>query len=183
MTLKNLIKKMKKILLFSLFVFIISCKKDKHVDFDETLINKIANEDFNLPSEYNMLTLFALCNDGNITEIDVQQLRVLHQTKYKNIKFSKFLTKVLNQRLKIESSDDFQCFKLDNKITELYKKNSLDVFIELFCDKSHSKGYVLKKNISSQQRMTIFYYCYINNYLFIFDDVIGSYYLHKTTEL
>lgn len=174
---------MKKYILLYLLVFILACDNDKNINFDKKLIHKMSIEDFNLPSEFNMLILFAKCKDDNMTETDIQQLRIVYKTNYDSISFDQFLTNVLNQNIKLEKSDDIVCFELDSEITDFYKKNSFNNFYKNYCVRTNTGEYTLKEDISYNKRKTIFYYCYINNYLFLFDDVLGYYFLISTTKL
>jgi len=95
------------------------------------------------------------------------------------MKFDDFLREVLNQHRILGLSNKEDCFSLDNDIKDVYDKTSFDSFKNTFFEKKGSNSYLLKKNVEAEKRNTIFYYCFLNNYVILFDDYIGYYYLNK----
>lgn len=175
---------MKKIAVFITIIFLLnSCSKNKNISFDEELIKRMSIEDFGLPSQYTTLILFAKCENSKVVETNIQQLRAIYKKDYNNMKFKDYLSQVLNQDLEINGLKKTECFLLDNEIAELYNNNSFENFLLKFCEKSGSESYILKKNISEEKRRAFFYYCFINNYMPMFDDYIGYYDLHKSSTL
>lgn len=172
---------MKKYLIL-LCCFFLSCSDKEVVKFDEKLIKKIASEDFSLPSQYNMLYLYAQCENKQISEINVQQLRVLYNKSDKGITFEKYLEVVLNQKQSLQESVDIECFSINAEIEKEYKdigyKNLIAKYFEKIDD-----SYRLRKIVGEDKRKTLFYYGFLNNYVATFDDYIGYYYLTKTVNL
>lgn len=169
---------MKKLLIITLFI-ISSCNNNKRINIDDELIKKLSIENFDSPSEYNMYYLFAKCTNSEIVQTDILQLRILYKKNKQSMSFYDFLTHILNQKTSLQKSADIECFQLDKKITEEYKAESFQKFLLTHFEKTKTGNYILKTDTSSGIIKTIFYYCFINNYLAIFDDYAGFYYIKK----
>lgn len=169
---------MKNVLTIAIFFFISACNNKSSVKFNDELISKIASEDLNLPSRYGFY-LFAKCSNDEFVQTNIEELRVLYKRDKNNMKFDDFLREVLNQNRALDLSNQQDCFSLDDDITNVYNTTNFESFKNTFFEKKETNSYVLKRNVKAEKRNTIFYYCFVNNYVVVFDDYIGYYYLNK----
>lgn len=159
-----------------------SCNKKNTVIFDNTLIEKMSNEDATLPSQYSMFNLYVKCKNNLITQTNIQQLKGFYKKSDRTKTFKVYLQEVLNQKMIVDESRDIDCFTLDNEVTQEYGKGNFKNFLETYFDKKEN-CFRLKSGIDGNKRETIFYYTFLHNYLATFDDYIGYYYLVKSSEL
>jgi len=99
-----------------------------------------------------------------------------------DLDYKSFLTKTLNQQLRLNNKDGY-VFVLDKDITFQYQTRKIADFFLLYFKQDNNDRYILNNDISENQRNTIFYYLFINNYLTVFDDYSGSYYAFSTSKL
>ncbi|HRB70956.1 MAG TPA: hypothetical protein PK776_03820 [Flavobacterium sp.] len=160
----------------------LSCRNSqskKKFKFNTEIINRISNETTDLPSSFSSIFFFGKCTSGNVALLKVQDLKGLHKIKYPNLDFYTFLEKALNQEIVVDYKDKVKCFEFDKSISSIYEKNDFNTFLELTCEKISGDKYTLKENINNGQINTVLYYCFINNYLTVFDDYIGKFYIDK----
>jgi hypothetical protein len=168
---------MKNLIVILIIVFnIASC--NKHIQFDESLIH-IISEDQEFPQYYSSLFF----GQGEKTKIllDPRELKELYNENSYSMDYKSFLRKVLNQQLIIKSKDKGYAFDLEKSITEEYQHVKFTDFLNFYCKKGDNDIYTLKSGFSENQRNTIFYYFFINNYLTEFDDYMGFYYIFSTS--
>lgn len=167
-------------------LFIITSCRDKHpikpLRFNKEIIDSISKETTDLPSAFSSIFFFGKCSSGNIALLEIQDLRGLHKIKFPNLDFHTFLEKSLNQEINVDLKDKIKCFELDEDITSMYTQNDFKTFLDLTCEKVNDGSYTLKKNINEKQINTVLYYCFINNYLAVFDDYIGKYYINTDSK-
>lgn len=162
-------------------LFLISCNDVKAFEFNEKLIYKISNENLEIPSQYNSVILFCKCGKKEIALTYVQELRGVYKNRYNKMMFSQFVKDALNQKLDISYKDKIKCFSLDSNVKEIYEKNSFENFVNLYCDKFEGK-YRMKKNIKENQFNSVLYYLFLHNYLTVFNDYEGYYYVQKASD-
>ena len=167
--------------LIACHIFLISCNDRKVFKFNEKLIDRIANENLEIPSQYNSVILFCKCGDNEIALTYMQELRGVYKNRYNKMMFSQFVEDALNQKLDISYKDKIKCFSLDSKVKEKYEKNSFENFVNLYCDKFDGV-FRIKKNIKESQFNSILYYLFLHNYLTIFNDYEGYYYSQKASD-
>lgn len=170
--------------LYTVFLFLIllhsACKMDSSDKFDERFIKMVANEtDTGLPSQFSFISFYVKCNDNQIAIVNIEELKVLHSLKYKKLDYLTFLRKALNQEMNLEYKDKIQCFSVDREISTMYSNNNFETFLSLYTDKVGQER-VLKPSFENSAN-TIFYYCFLNNFVALHDDYTGRYYLKKTT--
>lgn len=172
----------KSYLTFTLIVcnlFFISCNNRKAFEFNEKLINKISNENLELPSSSNSIILFCRCKEKKIALTYVQELRGIYKYKYNKMKFYEFLSDALNQKIDINYEDKIECFDININVKNIYESSNFKEYINLYCDKYDGETYRLKKSISNDELKTVLYYFFMNNYLTTFDDYAGYYFLNS----
>ena len=176
---RNLINMKKYLGVLALFLTIhLSCGVN-HVDsLDESFILKIAQEDIHSPSQFSNVAFFCKGLNDTILFLNVYQLREIHQSEFANISYYNFLTNVLSQKIIIKSKQ-YKSFKIDKIVDSLYKKMKINEFRNLFCIKRGDDIYYLKRDVSDDQRNTILYYLFINNYLTRIDDYSGAFVIGK----
>lgn len=173
----NMFKSYLILILIVCHLFFTSCNDKKSFKFNEKLIDKISNENLELPSSSNSIILFCRCKENRIALTYVQELRGVYKYKYNKMKFSEFLSDALNQKIDISYKNKIECFEVNANVKNIYENNNFEEFINLYCDKSNKKEYRVKKNISDNELKTVLYYFFINNYLATFDDYAGYYFI------
>lgn len=168
------------LILIASHLFLASCNDRKVFKFNEKLIDRIANENLEIPSQYNSVILFCKCGENKIALTHMQELRGIYKNRYNKMMFSQFVEDVLNQKLDISYKDKIKCFSLDSKVKEKYERNSFENFVNLYCDKLDGV-YRIKKNIKESQFKSILYYLFVHNYLTVFNDYEGYYYSQKAS--
>ncbi|WP_306353310.1 hypothetical protein [Flavobacterium sp. '19STA2R22 D10 B1'] len=158
-------------------------KDEKKFVFDKILTSKMAEKNYELPLQYNNIMLFGKCKDDKIGLVYMSELRGIHKFKYKNLEFSAFLEKALNQEIDISYEDKIDCFEIDKTVSLLYKENSFDKFLDIIGDKIDTTTYSLKIDPNKKEINSILYFCFLNNYLASFDDYIGFFYIRKSSLL
>ncbi|WP_306353667.1 hypothetical protein [Flavobacterium sp. '19STA2R22 D10 B1'] len=143
----------------------------------------MSEETFELPSQYNMIILFGKCKEGNVKLVYMNELRAIYKLRYSKMTYLDYLNEVLNQKLDISDEKETECFDLNKEITEKYNSHSLSDFINIYYDKPQEDTFRLKNGLSKEEQETIFYYLFKNNYLTVFDDYIGFYYVIKSNSL
>ena len=155
---------MKNSIILIIFLYYTSCHENNPIDINNNLIEKISKEDIELPSQYNMFKFYVKCDDNDVAYINVQQLRVIYKEFEINKTFYKFLSDTLNQKKHLNQNVDLECFKLDKEIIYEYENNSFQDFINLYFDKN-GNNLKLKNKLIDNKMNTIFYFCFLNNYL------------------
>lgn len=170
----------KSLFFYFLLLTFIACQNKNDNKFDGNLIEKIAQEDTKLPSKFSFILFFGKCSEDKVALIFIEDLKSVHSLKYKNLSFLEFLRKSLNQEINIEYQNKIECFDLDKGITTNYNNNNFESFLNLYVNKKNEEM-ELKSTINSNQRNTISYYLFINNYLVCQDDYVGKYFVNKTS--
>ncbi|QYJ68236.1 hypothetical protein [Flavobacterium litorale] len=174
-------KKISVLIVFSLlFCF---CKSKKGGKFDEKLIHRIATENSSLPSQYDMYFFYVQCEKEQISEINVKQLQYMYNdSNTVDESFEDFLKRALHQKQNfINVNDIIDCFYIDKEVMIYYQKVNFSNFIEKYFERDN-KSYRLKREFNKKRR-SIFYYCFLNNYLGVFDGYGGFYYIMKTSDI
>ncbi|WP_417351233.1 hypothetical protein [Flavobacterium alkalisoli] len=169
------------IILFLLLAF--SCVNPAN-EFDNKLIKRIANEDINIdiPSQYSQFDFYIKCENGDVAQVGINLLRFMYKENKMDISFEEFITTVLNHQQTFAESKYIDCFSLDKEISKQYHSQDFKSFLAIYFEKSHD-SFRLKKSLSENKLETLFYYCYLNNYLSSFDDPSGFHYVTKTSNL
>ena len=92
--------------------------------------------------------------------------------------FKAFLTEALNQKINVSYKNKTACFDLDIQILLFYKNNTFDIFLKKYTEDNDNRLNLKIKRMNSQLD-TISYYLFLNNYLVLYDDYIGEYYVEK----
>lgn len=132
-----------------------------------------------IPAKYSSFALYVKCNDEQVTETNMNSLIRLYDRSYKSVSFYRFLEQVLNQKVKVQFSEDFSCFNLNDKVTTEYQSLGYEKFVELyFLKTSFVNEYKLRSNVEDDKLRTIYYYCFLNGYLYSESDY-GVTYIQK----
>ena len=166
------------LLIFLTLFCCLSCKTKHNLPFNENLIQRIVNEDQNFPSQFFNL-FFCKCQSGEIVPLSVYDLREIYRNEYSGVEYSSFLSNLLNQRTSIKCKDRSDSFKIDENVRKRYEEMSLNGFIEFYCKKRNQVSYYLKKDVTIEQRNTVLYLLFVNNYLTNVDDYAGFYVISK----
>lgn len=171
-----------KLYIFSfLGVFLLGCNKQNHEKFDKKLTLKISSENIDLPSKMSSISFYGKCTEDKIAEVNIQDLRSLHKFKWKDLSYNEFLDQALNQKINLEYQDKIACFDLDKEISSYYKDNDFNTFLNLYTKNASNNELTLKSTIKENQINSVSYYFFLHNYLLLYDDNIGIYYLRKTS--
>ena len=175
-----------------ILLYLSSCITKHNVCFDSRVINivSISIEEPLLPPYFLGIPFFCKGENGKTILSDVQELLEIYNENSFDMDYETFLTKVLNQQMvlsdKILENKVSRGFYLDKEVVDEYRKNKFEDFILLYFDDTGDNVYRLKipnSEIVENKANTIFYFLFINNYLTIFDDVIGRYYARPTSTL
>lgn len=175
--------KIKLQLFIGLLIISVSCntKENKIEKFNPKIIDIISKEDFNYPSTFTPFLFFGKCESNKVAILHVQELKMIHELQYRDLEFVDFLNQILNQSIIINCSENFYFFYIDSRVNDVYRKEGFIDFSKQFCDVIDSNTLMLKKNITKNQRNSIFYFFFRHNYLSYFDDKTGRYYLRNTS--
>jgi len=169
-------------LTLSFLVCFISCNFKRKPVFNEHLIANISNASTDLPSHYSEIKFFCKSQDNKIILLDANEFRYIYSKEYSKLDYRSFLTKLLNQELAIEHYNDKKKFKIDDDVEKHYLSMDIKDFLNYYCKKLNEDEYSLKPDIVENQRNSIFYFLFINNYQTSFDDV-GGFYIIKKIEI
>jgi len=171
-----------------ILVFYSSCtlSNNKPV-FDENMIkliseNPIYSGNQNIPPNYVSTTFFVQGKHGKILLLDPRELEEIFINDYSSWKYDKFVRKALNQELIIKNENIGKPFELDKEVMSNYLKHDFLDFLKMYSEKIElNDRYMLKNDIQKQQLFSVLFYSFINNYLSVFDDYIGCYFVIKTS--
>jgi hypothetical protein len=178
------INNISRFLFLSILVFT-SCTK---FNINDKFIKEIAiidNDKKNGPIAYipekatNLLYL--KLNNGKMICTNSLELQSIYVNYYKKDyqTFYAFLDKVLNQKININSDFankiDAITFDLEEDIVD----KSNEMIQKKYFDKNNDKYYFYPKNLPLNERQTILYKMFIDNYLISFDDYGGKYIITK----
>ena len=163
-----------------LFVLVSCNTNNKHL-IDEDFIqiiseNPIYSENI-IPHKYALTKFFVQGDSGKILLLDPRELEEIYMEDYSSWKYKKFVRKSLNQQLVIKTNKG-KTFELNEEVSEEYKNNGFYDFLDKYTKKIEDGQYMLNTDIHEYQlKYTIFYYAFINNYLYTEDDFLGKDYL------
>ena len=169
-------------LTLSFLVCFISCNLKRKPVFNERLIENISNASADFPSYYSGIKFFCKSRDNKIILLDANEFRHLYSKEYSKLDYRSFLTKLLNQELAIEYYNNKEKFKINEDVEKHYLSMGIEDFLNYYCKKTIEDRYSLKPNIVENQKNSIFYFLFINNYQTSFDDV-GGFYIIKKIEI
>ncbi len=152
---------------------LISCNKKQNTSIDNNLILLISNDVG--PSLFMGIPFYCQGEGGKIIRIESRELRILYNEGTFNLDYLSFLRKVLNQQIKLQSNKRVYTFNIDKDVNEEYQSKNLADFMHLYCNSNGTGEYILKKGFTENQRNSIFYFLFINNYLSVFNDYSGSF--------
>lgn len=167
-----------KYIAFIAITFVLGCKDSiKKTDIDNILLKKIIEQGSDLPTGLGF-TVFVKCEDG-YSELTIDELIAEYINMSIKEDYEVFMKRALNHQYVFRDSIQLHCFELDKEILENYYNVDFSVFIVDYFIKNNDL-FILKMDVDEDKLKTIFYLCYINNYLISFDDEIGIYYLRPS---
>lgn len=159
-------------------VSFISCNIKQKPIFNKHLIENLSNASTDLPSHYSEIIFFCKSQDKKILPLNANEFRDIYSKEFSKLDYKMFLTKLLNQEIAIQYINNKE-FKIDDDIEKHYLSMSINNFLNFYCVKTSKDRYTLKLSIPENQRNSIFYFLFINNYQTSFDDVGGFYIIKK----
>lgn len=166
------------ILYFILFCFV-SCNLKQNPPFDNHFIKLIAQ---NIePSPYIGIPLFCRGDDNKILQVEAREFYMIYNDGKFNMSYISFLKKALNQQLILQPTRQIYSFYIDENVANEYNTKSFIEFIYFYCEDSGEGRFTLKRGYTKNQKESIFYFLFINNYLSCYDDYSGFYSIFSTT--
>ena len=172
-------KKYSNVFILFLLTCSLSCSTKQNYPFSKSFIQSISKEDQKFPSRFSNILFFCKCQNNEILSLSVYEIREIYLSEFKRIDYSTFLTDLLNQKQAIHCRNQDKTFKINDDVKRHYSEMGVDEFVGFYCTNLRSDLYVLKNNISTDQRNTIFYFLFMNNYLTSFDDYSGTFKIRK----
>jgi hypothetical protein len=157
----------------------VTCNTKRHVPFSERLIKNISEEDQNNPSSFYNFQFFCKCQDNKILPLNIYEIREVYLKEFSHIDYQDFLTDLLNQRIDIQCKNHNEKFTINETVQKLYKEKNLNDFINFYCSEKSNNLFWQKNNIPDNQRNTILYFLFVNNYLTSIDDYSGAFVIRK----
>jgi hypothetical protein len=139
-------------------------------------------EDPNFPSQFLGIHFYCQGENNKILLTNADELKFVYEESHYDMNYKTFLTKVLSQQI-IINNEHGDVFSLDKNVTYEYQTKKFIDFLLSYFKNDGENQYVLTSKITDNERNTVFYYLFINNYLTVFDDVIGNYYAFSTSEI
>lgn len=165
--------------IFFLTLCCISCNTKNEVAFNKNVIERIAKEPDSLPSQFSGILFFCKCQDNEILNLGVKELKETYLNESIDLDYYTFLTDLLNQKKTIQCISSSNKFTINEDICNQYKKLGINGFLSFYCTSNGNNSFYLKNNIPDNQKNTIFYYLFTNNYLTSFDDYMGIFVIKK----
>jgi hypothetical protein len=160
-------------------LLLVSCHHKQKTSFSKHTIEFIANESPNYPSKFSNTSFYGKSFDNKIITMNVYELKEIYSSSHSKISYSDFLTQLLGQRVIVSDTVGGKLFTLDKQIEEKYSAMDFSSFLKEFCETANNHRYYLKHEITENQRNSILYFLFINNYLNYFDDISGTYTIKK----
>jgi hypothetical protein len=110
----------------------------------------------------------------------LRQLYSIKEKEYKKFKdFDSFLIEAINNDLlsreKLEVNS-ISSFELNNTIVDEFKKEGLNHLKDVYCERDNSnKNLYIKTSLDLNEKKTIMYFFFKNNYYVGEDDYLGKY--------
>jgi hypothetical protein len=172
--------KLKIIISIALIFLVLSCKNE--LINDNKFIQNLSDDiDFELPMVNESLMIFIKKNDV-VFITSLRKLYSIKEKEYKEFKdFDSFLIEVINNDLlsreKLEVNS-ISSFELNNAIVDEYKKKGLNHLKDVYCERCNSnKNLYIKTSLDLNEKKTIMYLFFKNNYYVGEDDYLGKYIL------
>lgn len=145
---------------------LLSCEERKKYTFSEKFIEAISDEPSNLPSQFPNVFLFCKCQNSEVIKLNVYELKAKYLREYKEgTNYKSFLRSVLNQELLVICDDSDNTFKVDSAVYQSYQESGLIKLIKLYCNKNGDDIFWLNDNLSIDQKNTVLYLLFINNFI------------------
>lgn len=176
-----------KYLTLVLLLTLLACTPQEPVYFDKARVAKLAWwDDGGLPPPpENNFMMFVQSDGGKICSTNVIRLHYFYERDHEQAypDFEAFLFEALNQNLEVNEMEE-QCVLPDRQVTEEYEKLGIEKFIAKYWNRVEGKlSYRMKRtidhNCTDEERYTIFYYCFLNNYCIREDCLNGGYTMYK----
>ncbi|BEH00445.1 hypothetical protein [Bacteroides sedimenti] len=154
-----------------------SCNKNK-ISIDEHFIKLVSRDIW--PSKFERYPFYCKGENGKILEVRSRDLRMLYDDGSFDFDYLSFLKKVLNQKMELQSQGKVESFYLDKYLEKAYRNIDFKDFMRIYCIDEGENRFRLKKGFTYNQKRTIFYFLFINNYLSCFDDYAGVFWIFNT---
>ena len=165
------------LILFPLTVFI-SCNIKQKPTFNKHLIENLSNAQIDLPSHYSEIIFFCKSQNKKILPLNANDFRYIYSKEFSKLDYKLFLTRLLNQELDVQYNNK-KSFEINKFIENHYKSMDFISFMNFYCVKISKSRYTLKNDVLKNQRYSIFYFLFINNYQTSFDDLGGMFIIKK----
>jgi hypothetical protein len=180
---------MKKNIIIILFFLLSSCQFEIRKSFNQEMIKELSAGNYNFPSKFGSITLYALSDKNEIIETNADYLNYVFHKHYLNYfkNYSSFLTKVLNEKMIISKSNfdnvPYKSFKIDSLIETKYKTESFKDFFNEYVKKKKNRLIMKVQNLNNNEVMSISYLLFINGYQVQIVDIRAEYYVESRDEL
>jgi hypothetical protein len=160
-----------------------SCNiKQEQQFFDDTFIQAVSRDTtIGYPPLYSRIPFFCQSDSNKILLIQNRELKELYDDGTFNMSYKDFLTKTLNQQMKLQAKGRGRGFLIDKNIAQKYYNVPFTEFINFYCENRNNNQYIFRNEFSENERNTIFYFLFINNYLSIYDDYTGIYHIRNVS--
>jgi len=166
-------RKLIKVLIITILISNLSCNQKQKIHFNQNFINSISEEDKNYPSRFFNLIFFCKCQNEEILFLNIDDIKEIYLKEFKDMEYKTFLTKLFNQRIKIHCAGQKTRFKINEIVKNNYLKLRTEDFVSFYCEKKRDNLFWLKTNFPEDQKNTVLYFLFINNYLANVDDYKG----------
>lgn len=169
----------KKLLVYSLFLTFLflttncNLNKTKLNIFTEEDIEMIwSDNDTIVPYRFSGYSFYFRGNRDTVVVMEYRDLKKLQQIKTKE-----YILKLLNQKEKINTQNQTY-FILNSEMSNIYTKNNLENFIQLYSEKVDTNRYRLNYQFQNNHDFeTLSYFLFINGFFIIKDGYSGFSYV------
>lgn len=172
-----------------LFLLIIGCKEKAKEHFNRSYIHTFYHPDslknylvgdstkYSLPNPDDFKELFVLVDSNRVAHVQKGTLSAVYKKYFPAISYHDFMYDALNQR-RVFSSNVILGYKfhLNDFIVSGYQQKGVEGLLKNYFEKVEAE-YRLKVPLESEQKFTILYFMFLNNYEITFDDYVGVFYI------
>ncbi|MBN1971951.1 MAG: hypothetical protein JW870_21545 [Candidatus Delongbacteria bacterium] len=161
-----------------LIIFVLDACKHNESEM-EIIVNRLLSFSFEMPPspQLSFTPIYIKQSDSIVYSATTYDLKRLYdENKYsKTISFSVFILNSFNQDMLIsDTCNVLDSFKIDTKIYCEYINNNFSFITNRYTVKKNDRYYLLPSILDFEEKSTISYIFFLNNYFTLFDDVDGE---------